>query len=400
MSDGDAKRSHVRIAAAILAAIVVAAIVFTYLAYTAAFTSTDTVTVTSPRAGLVMDRDAKVKYRGIQIGEVKSIEYTGDQAKLTLAIDSNELRYIPSNAVVRIAGTTVFGAKSVEFLPPDNPKPTPLQPGASIQASDVQLEVNTLFQTLTDVLHKIDPINLNATLSALAEGLRGNGDDLGATLSGLNYYLQQLNPKLPTLQEDFQKTAVVANIYGDAGPDLAMILDNVPAISNTIVDEQDNLNATLLAATGLANNGTATLEPAENDYIAAIQRLRAPLKVVGEYSPEFGCLLKGTANAVDRFAPVIGGIRPGLFVSSNFLPGAPAYTYPESLPIVNATGGPNCRGLPDVPTKQYGGSWYHTPFLVTDNAYVPYQPNTELQFDAPSTIQFLFNGAFAERDDF
>jgi phospholipid/cholesterol/gamma-HCH transport system substrate-binding protein len=107
MSDGDAKRSHVRIAAAILAALLVAAVVFTYLAYTAAFTSTDTVTVTSPRAGLVMDRDAKVKYRGIQIGEVESIEYAGDQAKLTLAINSNELRFIPSNAVVRIASTTV-----------------------------------------------------------------------------------------------------------------------------------------------------------------------------------------------------------------------------------------------------------------------------------------------------
>jgi phospholipid/cholesterol/gamma-HCH transport system substrate-binding protein len=264
----------------------------------------------------------------------------------------------------------------------------------------VQLEVNTLFQTLTNVLHKIDPINLNATLSALAEGLRGNGDDLGATLSGLNYYLQQLNPKLPTLQQDFQKTAVVANIYGDAAPDLTRIFDNVPAINNTIVDEQDNLNATLLAATGLANNGTATLAPAENDYIAAIQRLRAPLKVAADYSPEFGCVLVGVAKAVDTFAPVIGGIRPGLFVSSNFLPGAPAYTYPESLPIVNASGGPNCRGLPDVPTKQYGGSWYHTPFLVTDNAYVPYQPNTELQFDAPSTLQFLFNGAYAERDAF
>jgi phospholipid/cholesterol/gamma-HCH transport system substrate-binding protein len=309
------------------------------------------------------------------------------------------MRYIPSNAVVRIAGTTVFGAKSVEFVPPDKPEGS-LRPGAVVEASSVQLEVNTLFQTLTDVLHKIDPINLNATLSALAEGLRGNGDDVGATLSGLNYYLQQLNPKLPTLQEDFQKTAVVANIYGDAGPDLARIFDNAPAISNTIVDEQDNLNATLLAATGLANNGTATLEPAENDYIAAIQRLRAPLKVAGDYSPEIGCVLRGTAQAVDRFAPVIGGIRPGLFVASNFLPGAPAYTYPESLPIVNATGGPNCRGLPDVPSKQYGGSWYHSPFLVTDNAYVPYQPNTELQFGAPSTLQFLFNGAYAERDDF
>ena len=190
---------------------------------------------------------------------------------------------------------------------------------------------------------------------------------------------------------------MVANIYGDAGPDLARSSTTRPAISNTIVDEQDNLNATLLAATGLANNGTATLEPAADDYIAAIQRLRAPLKVAGDYSPVFGCMLKGTAaGASTRFAPIIGGIRPGLFVASNFLPGAPAYTYPESLPIVNASGGPNCRGLPDVPSKQYGGSWYHTPFLVTDNAYVPYQPNTELQFDAPSTLQFLFNGAYAE----
>ena len=66
--------------------------------------------------------------------------------------------------------------------------------------------------------------------------------------------------------------------------------------------------------------------------------------------------------------------------------------------MVNASGGPNCRGLPDVPSKQFGGSWYHTPFLVTDNAYIPYEPNTELQFDAPSTLQFLFSGAYAERD--
>jgi phospholipid/cholesterol/gamma-HCH transport system substrate-binding protein len=104
------------------------------------------------------------------------------------------------------------------------------------------------------------------------------------------------------------------------------------------------------------------------------------------------------SKAVDRYGPVFGGVKPGLFVSSNFFPGAPNYTYPESLPMVNASGGPNCRGLPDVPSKQFGGSWYHTPFLVTDNAYIPFQPNTELQFDAPSTLQFLFSGAYAERD--
>ena len=400
MANGDAKRSHVRIAAAILGALLVAATVFTYLSYTATFTSVDTVTVTSQRAGLVMDTDAKVKYRGIQIGRVKNIEYAGNEAKLTLAIDSNQLPYVPSNAKVRIAGTTVFGAKGVEFLPPESPAASSLRPGAQVQAGDVQLEVNTLFQTLSDVLQKIDPVNLNGTISALGEGLRGNGDDAGASLAGLNYYLQQLNPKLPTLQQDFQKTAEVANIYADAAPDLATVFDNVPTISKTLIDERDNLNAALLATTGLANNGTATLQPAAEDYIAAIQRLRAPLKVAADYSPEFPCLFQGVKNALDIFAPILGGIKPGLFVASNFIPGSPAYTYPESLPIVNASGGPNCRGLPNMPSKQIGGSWYHSPFLVTDNAYVPFQPNTELQFDAPSTLQFLFNGAYAERDDF
>ena len=394
------RTTYVRIAAAVLAVLLLVFVIFTYLAYTAAFTSTDKVTVTSPRAGLVMESDAKVKYRGIQIGKVKDIAYVGDQAQLTLAIDSNQLRYVPANAGVRIAGNTIFGSKSVEFITPAQPMGSSMRPGATVQASSVQLEVNTLFQTLTDVLHKIDPVDLNATLSALGEGLRGHGEDLGDLLTGTNQLAAQLNPKMPALQSRLQQTATLGNIYASAAPDLVTVFNNTPTISKTIVDEQDNLNATLLSTIGLANNGYDTFAPAQDDYIAAIQRLRAPLKVLGDYSPELGCLLQAVTKAIHDFAPVLGGTKPGLFTSSNFILGAPNYTYPESLPMVNATGGPNCRGLPHMPSKQLGGSWYHSPFLVTDNAYIPYEPFTELQVDAPSTLQFLFNGAFAERDDF
>jgi phospholipid/cholesterol/gamma-HCH transport system substrate-binding protein len=394
------RTAAIRIAAAVLASIIVAFTVFTYLAYSAAFTPTDSVTVTSPRAGLVMDKEAKVKYRGVQIGKVKDIAYTGDQAKLTLAINRDQLHYVPSNALVRIGSTTVFGAKSVEFIAPPQPDRTPLRPGTNVQAQSVQLEANTLFQTLTDVLHKVDPVHLNATLSAIAEGLRGHGDDFGASLAGLTQFLAQVNPKLPTVESDIAQTAEVANIYGDAAPDLVTVINNVPTINQTIIDERDNLNATLLATIGFANEGSATLEPGADDYIAAIQRLRAPLKVLGDYSPEIGCVLQGTKIAAQRGERVVGGMHPGAMVSSSFVLGVPSYTYPESLPIVNASGGPNCRGLPDIPTKQYGGSWYRAPFLVTDNAYIPYEPFTEVQVDAPNTLQFLFNGAFAERDDF
>ena len=390
----------IRIAAAVLAAIIVAFSVFTYLAYSASFTPTESVVVTSPRAGLVMDPEAKVKYRGIQIGKVENISYTGDQAKLTLAINKGELRYVPSNAPVRIASTTVFGAKSVEFVAPEQPSDTSLRAGAVVAAESVQLEANTLFQTLIEVLDKVNPIHLNATMSAIAEGLRGHGDDFGVTTAGLNQYLVELNPKLPQVESLLSQTATVANIYGDVGPDLVTVVNNAPKLSETIVDQQENLNATLLATIGLANEGADTLEPGADDYIAAIQRMRAPLKVLGEYSPVLGCIVQGVAKGRQRGADILGGYKPGAMVSSSFVLGVPSYTYPESLPIVNATGGPNCRGLPNIPSLQFGGSYFRSPFLVTDNALIPYEPFTEVQVDAPSTFQFLFNGAFAERDDF
>jgi len=404
MASTGARRTHVRLAAALLASLLAAFALLTYLSYTSAFSSIDTVTVTAPRAGLVMDRGGKVKYRGIQVGKVDNISYTGDEAQLTLAIDSAERPYIPADAAVHIASNTIFGAKSVEFIAPHDAVPTPpapaLRPGAHLAVSAVSLEVNTLFQSLIDLLHKIDPVELNGTLSALAEGLRGHGKDLGALLSGLNTLTQQTNPKLPTLQQDFRKTAAVANIYADAAPDLVTVFNNTPTIARTVVDEQSDLNRSLLAAIGLSNNAYDTLAPAERDFIDAIKRLRAPLKVAGDYSPEFGCMFAGIQRGIQEFAPVIGVRKAGLFTSSSFVLGAPSYTYPESLPIVNASGGPNCRGLPDIPTKQSGGSWFRAPFLVTDNANIPYEPFTEMQVDAPSTLQWLFHGAFAERDDF
>ncbi|MGA8250583.1 MAG: MlaD family protein, partial [Mycobacterium sp.] len=145
MASTGSRRTAVRLAAAVLAGLIVAFAVLTYLSYTAAFTSTDAVTVAAPRAGLVMEKGAKVKYRGIQVGKVEDISYGGDQARLTLAINSGEMHFIPSNATVHIAGNTIFGAKSVEFVPPETPSGKSLRPDAIVQASAVKLEVNTLF---------------------------------------------------------------------------------------------------------------------------------------------------------------------------------------------------------------------------------------------------------------
>jgi hypothetical protein len=181
------RTTAIRIAAAVLAAIIVAFTVFTYLSYTAAFTPTDTVTVTSPRAGLVMDKDAKVKYRGIQIGKVEDIATPAIRRKLTLAI--NATRCATSRPTRRCASPAppVFGAKSVEFIAPKAAVAgTPLRPGApsrSRRAAGSQHAVPVADRRAA----QDRPGRPERHPEALAEGLRGHGDDFGARAGGPEY---------------------------------------------------------------------------------------------------------------------------------------------------------------------------------------------------------------------
>src|SRR4030088_3288917 len=98
------------------------------------FTETVPVTVISDRAGLVMNPEAKVKMRGVQVGKVSSIEAKSDgTAALHLAMDPSQLHLIPSNVNVDIESSTVFGAKFVNMVPPPDPAAQKLHPGQVIQ---------------------------------------------------------------------------------------------------------------------------------------------------------------------------------------------------------------------------------------------------------------------------
>ena len=75
------------------------------------FEDSVTVTVVSPRAGLVMNPDAKVQFHGVQVGTVAAIDDRPDgQAALRLAMDPARLQAIPANVIADIAATTANGA--------------------------------------------------------------------------------------------------------------------------------------------------------------------------------------------------------------------------------------------------------------------------------------------------
>ena len=143
--------------ALILIVVTVVFVVVTSAIFAGTFKSSVPVTLTSERSGIILETDAKVKMRGVQVGRVSEVSTAKNGAKLTLEIDPDQIQYIPANVEAEIDVTTAFGAKFVDLVYPENPRSERLVAGAVLRTTNVSTEVNTVFENVVDLLEMIDP---------------------------------------------------------------------------------------------------------------------------------------------------------------------------------------------------------------------------------------------------
>ncbi|KUI19612.1 MCE-family protein [Mycobacterium sp. GA-1285] len=346
------------------------------------FSDTVPVTVISQRAGLVMNPDAKVQIRGVQVGRVATIEeLPSGEAALHLAMDPSRLDAIPANALVDIASPTVFGAKQVQFVFPDDPSPQSLRAGQVIEAQHVMVEVNTVFEQLTAVLSTIEPAKLNSTLGAIAQAVSGRGQKFGQMLSDLDSYLATLEPTLPALNRDLDLAPQVLRAYADVTGDFVTIADNASHISETLVDEQDDLDAALVSVTGLADVGNEVIGQNRQPLTEVLRLLVPTTALTDEYNQALWCALAGMVEA-SHLPPLKS---PGVEVLAGFLWAQERYRYPMDLPKAGAEGGPQCTGLPKLPFETV------VPYVVADTGTNPWRrtyPGVVLNADIIKQIMF------------
>jgi phospholipid/cholesterol/gamma-HCH transport system substrate-binding protein len=229
------------------------------------------------------------------------------------------------------------------------------------------VEVNTVFEQLTAVLSKIEPAKLNATLGAIASAMNGRGEQIGQTLSDLDAFLARLEPSLPALNHDLDVAPGVLRAYADAAPDFISIAENATRISDTLVDQERNLDAILVSATGLADIGTQVVGDNRRQLTDVLHLLVPTTDLTNRYHEALYC---GGAGLLPLAQSPPNRV-PGAEVLAGLLPGLDRYRYPSDLPKVAAKGGPQCTYLPRVP--------YNTPppWVVTDTGTNPWKYNNE-----------------------
>jgi phospholipid/cholesterol/gamma-HCH transport system substrate-binding protein len=291
-------------------------------------------------------------------------------AKLDLDVDPQYIRLIPANVHADIQGTTVFGNKYVSLTSPKTPVSQRITPQHVIDARSVTTEFNTLFETLTSIAEKIDPVKLNLTLAAAAEALNGLGDKFGQSIVNANAILDDVNPRMPQIRHDIQQLAALGDTYTDAAPDLFDSLRNTVITARTLHRQEADLDAALLAATGLGNTGEDIFRRGGPYLQRGVADLVPTAQLLDTYSPELFCMVRnyhdiepnayaaeggGDGYALRARSEVLSGA--GLLLSpaglagallslgqlglAGLVAGAPnPYVYPENLPRVNARGGP------------------------------------------------------------
>jgi phospholipid/cholesterol/gamma-HCH transport system substrate-binding protein len=405
-----------------LVGLVIAAVVLglVYGQFRGDFTPKTELTMLASRAGLVMDPGSKVTYNGVEIGRVGKIAETvrdgKPAAKFTLEVYPRYLKLIPSNVNADIKATTVFGGKYVSLTTPAHPSPQKISPHTVLDARSVTTEINTLFQTITSIAEKVDPVKLNLTLSAAAQSLAGLGDKFGQSVVNANAVLDEVNPRMPQARKDIQRLAALGDTYADASPDLFDFLNNAVITSRTINAQQKDLDQALLSAAGFGNTGAEVFNKAGPYLARGAADLVPTAQLLDTYSPELFCTLRNYHDIEPKAATFLGGngyslitntaalsglglianplglvasagLTLGLGATAGLVGGAPnPYIWPENLPRTNARGGPG--GAPGC-WQQITRDLWPAPELVMDtgNSLAPYN---HLETGSPYAIEYVW----------
>jgi virulence factor Mce-like protein len=367
------KAKVVRIRLQGLAFIVVVAVLLglAVASYNKAFTEVARVTLETDTAGNQLQASSDVKVRGVIVGDVREVEATADGATIELAIKPEYLDQIPADVSARLLPKTLFGERFVALQLPDSPTQDRLADGDVIgqDRTENAIELQRVIDDTLPLLQAVQPEDLSFTLGAVADALRGRGDELGANLAATGEYFGEINTVLPELQADISGLADFAETYDGAADDLLAVLDNLAVTNTTVVDQAEQLRRTFTVGTSSSNVTAGFLETNERNLISLAETSRPVLGLFAEYSPVYPCLLDGLSRSAPRIGETFGADGdPALNLNIQIsFPPRNAYQ-PGDQPAYADDSGPACRGLDDIDSEiaQAQAGEYYCPYPPND----------------------------------
>ncbi|MGB6051725.1 MAG: MCE family protein, partial [Rhodococcus sp. (in: high G+C Gram-positive bacteria)] len=298
-------------------------------------------------AGLLVG-EIGVAHRGVQIGTVAGIDSGVEISRVTMRIDADEIDRVPASALVRIVPRTLFGDVYIQLIP-DPGAPTSI-PGTSasleagdrlaVDSSEGAIQLGEVYRKVTDLLHRLEPAELQTALTAISTALLGRGEDIGATIDRLSSTTALLEPHVDAAISRLPEIRQVTEAFDAATPDVIATLDAATSLSQMALDRSGGVEALLTSAAVLASSADDIASENRAHTVAVIRRGAPALDTVAGNA-------SGLATALDRFAP-FGAAGTRIFASGRFdITAVPDFSEPlpytaADCPQYPGLDGPNC----------------------------------------------------------
>ncbi len=289
------------------------------------------VTVQLPTVGDTLGVNSDVKYNGLRVGRVVTVDPLPDgadhpTAEVLVAPEHAEL--IPTGVHARVLPGTLFGNEYVDLVALRSEAtattgttgttgtavraagPAHLADGDVVPAdtSTATLRLMDTFSSTQRLLAAVDPAQWDLALSQLADALDGRGTRLAGLVEDGGAFLGRWTDLQPQVRRDLDLLARDADLLADVEPQLVAALRDTRPLARALVRQEGDLRTLLTGATALLDGDagiTAFLRAEGADVARLLNATAATVEAFAERHPAFALmlrkvpvLLRNGANAV------------------------------------------------------------------------------------------------------
>lgn len=318
-------------------------------------------------AGLISGH-VTVQYDGVPVGEVASIDAGTTRSLVDLRIDADAIDRIPAGVLVRVMPRTLFGDVFLQLVrDPDGQAARDdgrtagsstgnLRDGDRLRTdtSPDAVQLYDVYKEAVGLMDRLEPAKMQTALTAVADAMRGQGDELGRSIDRFAGAADRLVPVATDVLDHAPEMAAVAESARDATGDVLGMWRDTTALSQLVSGRPEGF-ADLMAEAGAT---TATV-----DAIAGEQSERLA-GVIERSGPVLATTARGRAGLAATFDRLREFSAQGarVFQKGRFdITAVPGFAEPEpytaaECPRYGGLAGSTCAGVSAEPERTGAGS--------------------------------------------
>lgn len=319
-----------------------------------------TVTASMTNVGDGLPERADVKFRGVLVGAVTSVE-PGEGGRPNIVhidLKPEAAQQIPHTVTARVVPSNVFAVSSIQLI--DRGAGTPLRAGAVV-AEDTELPTALFQSTVNRVRELLSATERDGTdppvglLATIAEATNGRGDELTASGARLQRILTEMNQLMaagPDEPSTMSALRDMSQALDTATPQLLDSLENALVPMRTLAEKQYQISELLSAGLDTAGRASSAMNNQMDRLIGITTHLEPVVGVFAQNQDKMLPIASRLTRLAEKGYQESWNKKRQTFNANIIVSFTPLWNYIRAdCPRYGALEGPSCHTAPEVRQK-------------------------------------------------